>query len=97
MQVQTINNRSTPLLVSKNILIRDSIFKRLDLQNEYSSEDKAKDSQMYQQLELKLETAKRDHMTFLQAIDEVINTQLRRLKWSNSRSKGKRLPSMRRK
>ena len=51
VQAQTIShNRSTPLLVSKNILIRDSIFKRLDLQNDFSCPDKAKESQMYQHL-----------------------------------------------
>jgi hypothetical protein len=75
------HNRSTPLLVSKNILIRDSIFKRLDLQNDYSCSDKAKESQMYQQLERKMEAAQLQHVAFMQAIEEVPLRPYRKLQW----------------
>jgi hypothetical protein len=72
VQAQTNSHyRSTPLLVSKNILIRDSIFKRLDLQNDFSCPDKAKESQMYQHLERKMEAAQKQHFEFMQAIQQV--------------------------
>lgn len=55
MAEQITPSNSSPLLLSKSILARDSILKRLDLNKHEFGEDRTKMSHLYQQLEKKIQ------------------------------------------
>jgi hypothetical protein len=71
MSQQTPNNKGSPLLLSKSILARDSILKRLDACQKDFGDERTKESQLYQQLERRIEISKGKHLEELKALDMV--------------------------
>ena len=85
---------SSTLLLSKSILARDSILKRLDAGQIEFGEERAKVSQLYQQLERRTEVAKLKHHEDLEEIDRVSLSPFRRYSSSTGKSKTNGQPSI---
>lgn len=71
---QPLPTRSTPALhaslqLSKHLLVRDSIFKRLDLHAEGTCADKARESQLYQRLQQRMQKAEAQHKAEMLALE----------------------------
>ena len=58
---EAVSPKASPLLLSKSILARDSIIKRIDAGCGDQQQEKVKVSQLYQQLERRIEAAKAKH------------------------------------
>ena len=54
----TLPCKGSPLQLSKSIMLKDSILKRLDLNRNDLSEEQVKNSQLYQQMERRIEATK---------------------------------------